>query len=224
MMTGRAPSRSTTRSSPPSDTTPGQPIPRSDRARATPTPAYFEIHQAHDGDRLRLKLTGELDLGSAPVLRQRLAQLRAEQRPVRLDLSRLEFMDSTGIHLLLDAYHDARHDGWQLAIDPTLSPRIQRLFKLTGLDRIIPTPPHQQPPLTPEHPRPPQTTLPPTAFDRSLEQRELRHAGETYALRHGKPGTATYRAAWLKFRQHIHSSADLQRLRASRTERADRGG
>jgi anti-sigma B factor antagonist len=187
-------------------------------------PAYFEIHEAHDREWLRLHLTGELDLGSAPVLRRRLAQLRAERRPVRLDLSRLEFMDSTGIHLLIDACKDAREDGWQLAIDPTLSPRVQRLFKLTGLDRIIPGPRHAQPSLAPEDPRPPETRLPPTAFDRSLEMRELRRAGETYASRHGEPGTPTYRAAWLRFRQQIHSIADLQRLRTLRTERADRGG
>lgn len=101
-------------------------------------PAYFEIHEAYDGEQVRLRLTGELDLASAPVLSHRLAQLRSEQRPVRLDLSGLEFMDSSGVHLLVGAFHEARADGWQLAIDSALSPQVDRLCKLTGLDHIIP--------------------------------------------------------------------------------------
>jgi anti-sigma B factor antagonist len=100
--------------------------------------AYFEIHEAPDGEWLRLRLVGELDLGSAPALRQRLAQLRAAKRPARLDLSGLEFMDSTGIHLLTGAFNHARKDGWQLAIEPALAPQVDRLVKLAGLDRLIP--------------------------------------------------------------------------------------
>jgi hypothetical protein len=52
------------------------------------------------------------------------------------------------------------------------------------------------------------------AFDRSLELRELRRAAEDFAARHGEPGSAAYRAAWLKFRQQIRSIEDLERLRA----------
>lgn len=53
-----------------------------------------------------------------------------------------------------------------------------------------------------------------SAFDRSLELRELSRAAEDYAARHGEPGSAAYRAAWVKFRQQIRSIQDLQRLRA----------
>jgi anti-sigma B factor antagonist len=108
-------------------------------------PAYFEIQETYDGDWVRLRLTGELDLGSAPVLRHRLAELRAEKRLVRLDLSGLEFMDSGGIHLLIGAFNDAREDGWQLAIDSALYPQVHRLFRLAALDSIIPGPWHQRP-------------------------------------------------------------------------------
>ena len=83
-----------------------------------------------------MQLTGELDLASAPVLENRLEQLRAENQPVRLDLSRLGFMDSAGIHVLISAFNHARADGWQFEVDPDLSPQVAVLFKLTDMERI----------------------------------------------------------------------------------------
>lgn len=105
----------------------------------TPSTPYFQIHEAHDGDWICLRLTGELDLATAPALRRRLAQLRDANRPVRLDLSGLEFIDSSGIHLLFAALDDASTHFWQLAIEPGLAPPVARLFKLTGLHRLIPS-------------------------------------------------------------------------------------
>ena len=46
-----------------------------------------------------LRLTGELDLVSEPVLADALAQ--GDGQPLRIDLSELAFMDSTGLRALL---------------------------------------------------------------------------------------------------------------------------
>lgn len=83
-----------------------------------------------------MQLTGELDLASAPVLENRLERLRAENQPVRLDLSRLGFMDSTGIHVLIRAFNHSRADGWQFEVDPDLSAQVEVLFKVTDMERI----------------------------------------------------------------------------------------
>jgi anti-anti-sigma factor len=99
--------------------------------------SYLEIHELHDGTRLRLRLTGELDIGSAPELRHRIEELREEKLPVRLDLSGLEFMDSTGIHLLVNAFDRARADGWDFEVDPVLTPQIERLFELTNVRFLV---------------------------------------------------------------------------------------
>ena len=98
---------------------------------------YFEIEEAQNSDGVRLQLTGELDLGSMPALKHRLAQLQAENQAVCLDLSRLEFMDSSGIHLLMSALRDASQDGWRLTIGSDLPPQVSRLFKLVNLDRFF---------------------------------------------------------------------------------------
>lgn len=101
---------------------------------------YFEIDEVRDREWVRLRLTGELDLGSVPELEHRLAQLRAENQAVCLDLSGLEFMDSSGIHLLMSELGDASKDGWSLTISPDLPSQISRLFRLVNLDRVLSEP------------------------------------------------------------------------------------
>jgi anti-sigma B factor antagonist len=101
---------------------------------------YFEIHEVQDGACLTLRLTGELDIGSVPVLRRRVEELRAEKRSVRIDLSGLEFMDSSGIHVLVGAIENARADGQEFAVQPSLSPQVKRLFELTRLATLIGVP------------------------------------------------------------------------------------
>jgi anti-sigma B factor antagonist/stage II sporulation protein AA (anti-sigma F factor antagonist) len=102
-----------------------------------PPPPIFEIRESRRDGWLRLSLTGELDRSSSRLLEERLASLRVTRSPVRLDLSQLDFIDSTGIHLLIRTVGDARIKGWQLEIEPTVSPQVMRLLKLVHLDRII---------------------------------------------------------------------------------------
>jgi anti-anti-sigma factor len=95
---------------------------------------YFEVEEAEAAGQIRLSLRGELDRASTRVLEDRLTSLRAKKRSVRLDLSKLEFIDSTGLHLLIRAMADARTDGWELQIEPDVSLTVSRLFKLCRFD------------------------------------------------------------------------------------------
>jgi anti-anti-sigma factor len=97
----------------------------------------FEIYQSQEGDLLTLRLTGELDLASAPLLKYRLEEFRAAKRQVRVDLSGLDFIDSSGIHLLIWAVNDARANGWQLYIKPGLSANLEHSFRMAKLERLI---------------------------------------------------------------------------------------
>jgi anti-anti-sigma factor len=100
------------------------------------TEPYFEIHEQQEGACVRLQLTGELDIASEPFLRNRLQQLRAEKRLVRLDLSSLDFIDGSGIRLLVSAFNQAREDRREFEVDPDVSPQVERLFKLANLERF----------------------------------------------------------------------------------------
>lgn len=98
------------------------------------THPYFEIHESRDEGQVRLSLEGELDLASTRTLEDRLTLLRAKRQAVRLDLSKLQFIDSTGLHLLIGAMVDAKTDGWNVVIEPDLSNTVSRLFKLVHFD------------------------------------------------------------------------------------------
>lgn len=100
--------------------------------------AHFQVRESTSKEgTLRLTLTGELDLVSAPVLKERLAALRAERMSVRLDLAQLEYVDSTGLCLLLTAMADARRDGWNLLVDPQIAPQARRLFELVQVKQYL---------------------------------------------------------------------------------------
>lgn len=96
----------------------------------------FEIRESPERDRLRLTLLGELDLSCASGLEARLGELQAENRSVVIDLSRLDFMDSTGLAIMTRAINSSRAGRWNFVIDPDLSPQVRRLFSLTAVDRF----------------------------------------------------------------------------------------
>jgi anti-sigma B factor antagonist len=97
----------------------------------------FEIHESVREDGFCLTVAGEVDLATAPALRERLRELRAEERPVRVDLSQVEFMDSSGLAVLVAATNEARANGWRFAVDPDVAPQVRRLFQIAGVEAFI---------------------------------------------------------------------------------------
>lgn len=62
---------------------------------------------------------------------------RAVKSPVRLDLSKLDFIDSTGLNLLVRTVGDARIKHWRFIIEPELTPQVLGLFKLVQLEHFL---------------------------------------------------------------------------------------
>ena len=108
------------------------------KAVCSMTVSNFAILERRDGDCSRLLLKGELDIGSVPVLEDRLSGLRDDAVAVRLDLSKLDFIDSGGLHALIQAMNDASANGWRLQIDRDVAPQAMRVFELLALDGLIP--------------------------------------------------------------------------------------
>jgi anti-anti-sigma factor len=96
-------------------------------------PSGLTIQQMTDDRGVVIQLAGELDLESAPELDRRLRELAGEI-PGRLliDLSGLEFMDSSGLAVMVRAQRSARENGRHLALRPGPT-QVQRLFELTGM-------------------------------------------------------------------------------------------
>jgi anti-sigma B factor antagonist len=97
----------------------------------------FEVTLERRGARtVVVKARGELDLMGAPDLARTLEEVKADDADVILDLGALDFIDSAGVHLVLDTYLASRRDGWDLAICGG-GPEVLRAFELTGLlDRL----------------------------------------------------------------------------------------
>ncbi|MHB8659360.1 MAG: STAS domain-containing protein [Solirubrobacteraceae bacterium] len=58
-----------------------------------------------------VRVTGELDLATAPILAQALSQAEERAQRVVLDLRELTFMDCSGVRVILDASHRATAAG-----------------------------------------------------------------------------------------------------------------
>ena len=85
-----------------------------------------------------LAVTGEVDVATAPRLRERLVSLVADgHHRIVVDLDGVDFLDSTGLGVLVGALKRVRtHDG-ELALVCT-KPRILKGFEITGLTRVFP--------------------------------------------------------------------------------------
>ena len=81
---------------------------------------------------------GELDLATAADLERELTRAEdSDAQSIILDLSGLQFIDSTGVRLLLRAQARSREDSNRLALlrGPAA---VQRVFDLTGILDLLP--------------------------------------------------------------------------------------
>lgn len=97
----------------------------------------LEIQESEEPSRLRVSVTGEIDLATAPALEAHLERLRAEKRAVRLDLSAVEYVDSTGIRTLIDAVTQARSEGVSFEVEDAFTPGVKHLFEVVQLHRLL---------------------------------------------------------------------------------------
>jgi anti-sigma B factor antagonist len=98
------------------------------------------VHRSDvDGVRL-LEVFGELDLATAPRLCAMLDAARAE-RALRIvvDLTGVDFCDSTGLRALMGASTELRHAGGRLAVAVLPDGTVARLFDVTGIREGLPT-------------------------------------------------------------------------------------
>lgn len=78
-----------------------------------------------------VQVTGELDIATTPQLDRTLLEPQLQTHLVVLDLRKLAFMDTCGVHAIVEASIRARNAGHRLVVVHA-SPDINRLFTLTG--------------------------------------------------------------------------------------------
>jgi anti-sigma B factor antagonist len=84
-----------------------------------------------------LEVGGEIDVYTAPQLRERLIALVEDgARKVVVDLGRVEFLDSTGLGVLVGALKRLRGVNGDLSL-VCAQERLLKIFRITGLDRVF---------------------------------------------------------------------------------------
>ena len=102
-------------------------MPKPDLLRVT-------VEPLEDGRLIRA--AGEVDLSTAAALRRELDAASMEADTVLLDLSDVTFIDSTGLHLLLDASHRSAGTDWSFFIVRP-SEAVRRLIELSGTAELL---------------------------------------------------------------------------------------
>lgn len=112
---------------------------KEDHARTVSTSVPFRVVESRDPDgRLRIALNGELDIAVADRLSARLAQLSSDRIGVRLDLSGLVFIDSSGIHTLIEAVQRGRQNGDHLVeVIPEVTHTVRATLDLVGVRPVL---------------------------------------------------------------------------------------
>ncbi|HEX2162164.1 MAG TPA: STAS domain-containing protein [Thermoleophilaceae bacterium] len=92
--------------------------------------------QEHDG-LAHVVLTGELDLSTIAQVEQELSRVEGEgPATVALDLSRLTFLDSSGLRVIVSADQRARRENRRFVV--VRGPdTVQRVFSITRLDEQL---------------------------------------------------------------------------------------
>jgi anti-anti-sigma factor len=105
------------------------------------SPGSFDASTAELAGGVRVvAVRGELDLGTAPELEGPLEAAVGAEEPLLIDLSECEFIDSTGIAMIVRAWQrlsdgDAASDRVVIC---SSNEQVRRVLEITGLDVSIP--------------------------------------------------------------------------------------
>jgi anti-sigma B factor antagonist len=107
-------------------------FPASDAARAGALPPPFACSCTNGGlDAAWVHVAGELDIVTTPQLERTLHDSQSHARLVVLDLRELAFIDSCGMHAIVNASIRARQAGRRLVL-VRVPAHVHRLLTLTG--------------------------------------------------------------------------------------------
>lgn len=91
-----------------------------------------------DGITLKIKLRGEIDHHTAAVVRVNIDELIRSRCPriLSLDMSAVDFMDSSGLGLIMGRYSLMQSAGGEMyVLDP--SPATEKIMNLAGMERMV---------------------------------------------------------------------------------------
>jgi anti-sigma B factor antagonist len=98
----------------------------------------FELNVSERDGCQVLSVTGELDVATAPQLRQEAVRLATTDRSdLVLDLSGVDFLDSTGLGVIVGVLKRIRTHGGELAVAGTEA-HVRKVFDITRISDVLP--------------------------------------------------------------------------------------
>jgi anti-anti-sigma factor len=97
----------------------------------------FDVEIERRDNYALVRPVGELDLAVVDVVEQALRPLEREFKEIVLDLRALEFLDSTGLRVILSADARARANGFDLRVING-GEQVQKVLLMTGMDKHLP--------------------------------------------------------------------------------------
>lgn len=95
----------------------------------------MKINISHDGNELTIVLEGRLDTLTSPELDDKLDEALDGVGKLIFDLSKLEYISSAGLRVLLGAYRVMEEQGEMLVRNPT--PAVMEVFEITGFSETF---------------------------------------------------------------------------------------
>jgi anti-sigma B factor antagonist len=108
------------------------------------SPAPFKVHSEQQDGVFVIAVEGELDMNTAPDLERELEGPLAAAKALLIDLSRCEFIDSTGIALIVRSWQTLDGDGNERFALCGIGHQVKRVLDITGLEQTIPTHPSRE--------------------------------------------------------------------------------
>ena len=99
----------------------------------------LNVSSRSQGDHAIVTASGEIDLYTAPRLHSELASVIANAAPasrVTVDMSGVEFCDSTGMNVLLSSLRASREKGVEFELAAP-RPAVRKILQVTGLDAVF---------------------------------------------------------------------------------------
>jgi anti-anti-sigma factor len=96
----------------------------------------ISITTEHEGEAVIFRLRGSLDIATSPLVRAALLEGAEGKHELIVDLTGLEFLDSTGLGALIGAQRRALEQGGSVRLVINEGP-IARLLNITGLVRVF---------------------------------------------------------------------------------------
>lgn len=99
-------------------------------------PELFAVEVTKDDTEIVVAVRGEIDLVTAPALWEAIVDVIGDTHRLVIDLGQTEFIDSTGLGVLVRALKRLRHHGGNLVLR---SPRsnTRKILNITCLDRVM---------------------------------------------------------------------------------------